>query len=451
MTDPASQPPSHVRHQVVALATLMAVLLYLDRYVFSIVERDIKKDLNLSNEDMGWLLSAFFWAYAFGQVPSGWLSDRFGARLMLAVYILGWSLFTGWMGLASSFALLFALRFGCGFLQAGAYPTSGNLLSKWVSFRERGLASGIVATGGRIGGVAAPVLTTYLLLAFKGWSLPSQFLPDAESPWRVVMIVYGLAGIVVAALFWLWVRDQPRDHPACNDAELAVIDEGRPAGSTSPHGRAGTLPMGALLSSFGLWLSALSQFWTNFGWMFLLTWFPRYLAEVKGVPSEERGWMVGTPIFVGIVGMLCGGWLTDVLARHIGVRWGRALPMALTRFVATAGYTACLVLDSPWAVTAALCVVAFFTDLGVPAVWAYMQDAGGKHVGTVLGWGNMWGNLGAALSPVILNEVIQRYGWPEMFLVCAAAFLFSGLAALGIDATIPIIPDEIKEPAPSDI
>src|SRR5262245_48752 len=95
--------PTHVRHRVVALATLMAVFLYLDRFCLSFVERFIKEDLDLSNVEMSWLLSAFFWAYALGQVPSGWLSDRYGARIMLALYILAWSLFTGWMGLVTSF------------------------------------------------------------------------------------------------------------------------------------------------------------------------------------------------------------------------------------------------------------------------------------------------------------------------------------------------------------
>ncbi len=105
----------------------MAVLLYLDRICIPFLEQYIREDLHLSKNQGSLLLSAFFWAYALGQVPAGWLSDRFGARTMLALYILLWSLFTGWMGLAESYALLVVFWFGCGLAQAGAYPTSAGI------------------------------------------------------------------------------------------------------------------------------------------------------------------------------------------------------------------------------------------------------------------------------------------------------------------------------------
>jgi MFS family permease len=192
-----------------------------------------------------------------------------------------------------------------------------------------------------------------------------------------------------------------------------------------------------------LWLSSLSQFGTNFGWVFLGQWFAEYLDRVHHVPLEQRGWMTSVPWLVGMVGMLSGGWLTDRLTRGIGLRWGRGLPMALTRFLAMFAFLACLVLESPWAITAAICVMAFATDLGSPAVWAFMQDTGGKHVGSVLGWGNMWGNIGAAVSPMILGLIIG-VSWEYAFLACAAAFLVSGFAALGVNATIPVVPPDAE-------
>src|SRR5262249_14188746 len=96
--------------------------------------------------------------------------------------------------------------------------------------------------------------------------------------WRPVMIVYGLARLLVAGLFWLGVRDRPGDHPRCKAAEKELIDHGRPAGTGSPHGRVGGLPLACLLRSRSLWLSSVSQFMTNFGWVFLITLLPRYLA-----------------------------------------------------------------------------------------------------------------------------------------------------------------------------
>ncbi len=559
-------PPTQVRHLVVALATLMAVLLYLDRFCLSISTGYIKEDLGLSNFQAGVLLSAFFWTYALAQVPSGWLSDRFGARRVLSLYIVLWSLFTGLVGVAYSFLLLLAFRFGCGLAQAGAYPTSAALVSRWVPFWSRGLASGIVSTGGRLGGFIAPVLTIYLIVLFvpptassllgpddllnpaglcralnqngnkpaerlaaliraklpsnaqqvvaqgsvpdatlsaedqtvlvgglnallsntslgyaraaEDFSVPpeargllgipgdqllkpqrercNRLLLEAAFPeqvrkvygngWRPVMLLYGACGLAIAAAFWLVVRDRPQAHPACNSAEIALIESGRPPTTAAGRDHAGGLPLGAMLRHTSLSLSCASQFFSNFGWVFLMLWLPSYLEKVHGVSALDRGWMSSVPVLLGMVGMLAGGWVTDALTRRLGLRWGRCLPIALTRFAAMAAFLACLGLHSGWAATAALSAVAISTDLGTPATWAFIQDVGGRHVGSILGWGNMWGNIGAAISPMILGWLIDRPGgWDLSFLLCAAAFLAAGVVSLGIDARIPVVSAGDKE------
>src|SRR5437870_8491843 len=120
----AAEPPrpTWVRYRVVLLCMVMSFLLYLDRFCLSFIERFLKEDLGISDRQIGWLFFAFSWAYALGQVPSGWLSDRWGARKMLVLYIILWSLPTALMGFAASFAVVLLLRLACGVAQAGAYP-----------------------------------------------------------------------------------------------------------------------------------------------------------------------------------------------------------------------------------------------------------------------------------------------------------------------------------------
>jgi nitrate/nitrite transporter NarK len=108
-----------------------------------------------------------------------------------------------------------------------------------------------------------------------------------------------------------------------------------------------------------------------------------------------------------------------------------------------AAFLVCLLPLPAWGFVIVFSVVALATDLGVGAAWAFQQDVGGRHVGSVLGWGNMWGNFGAAVSPPLLNWVVRRAGWDAAFLACAAAFLISALASIGIDATKPI---EVQDP-----
>ncbi|MBI1900535.1 MAG: MFS transporter [Planctomycetia bacterium] len=592
--------PTRVRWLIVAVSTLMAVLLYLHRNYLGFAETFIKQDLQLSDDQIGNILAIFYVAYGLGQVPAGWLTDRFGARKMLTLYILIWSVFTALTGFATGFLSLLLFRFGFGLGQAGAYPAASSLLRKWVEFPKRGLASAVVSSGGRIGGVLAPVLTGYMIVLFVPPSHPSGVTPgdvldprrlcyemvygelpapgkppppadaaaapaakvvvgrlilegcspeqrtiieriaaekrehigavnaalqagraasDAPRPpevsdaershvaaaldqskvvgrlpaaildflplerearrllskpsatgaeverlqrlileatyphalrkvyvagWRHVIWTYGAVGLVVGLVFWFSFRDTPDAHPWCNDAERTVVRVGVPKDAS--HAGLGRkekvrgFPLVAILRSRSLWLSCLSQIGTNFGWVFLVNNLPRYFEKVHGVPVELRGWAASFVIAVGFIGMVLGGPLTDRLARRLGLRWGRALPMGLTRFVPAFAFLYCLANPGPIQAFVAFCAVAFFTDLGVPAVWAYMQDVGGKFTASILGWGNMWGNLGAALSSkILINLVGDDFDFSLVFIACAASFVFSGIAALGIDARKPIV------------
>ncbi|MBM4075797.1 MAG: MFS transporter, partial [Planctomycetes bacterium] len=166
--------PSRIRIAIAAVLVLMACLLYLDRFAVGIASEYIREDVRLTQTQMSWFLSVFFWAYALSQVPSGWLSDRFGKRLMLTVYILLWSVFTGWLGLTYEVWIILLLRLLCGAAQAGAFPVCGGLLRAWFPISQRGVASSIVALGGRTGGVLAPLLTAWLIIAFTS----QQAVPD---------------------------------------------------------------------------------------------------------------------------------------------------------------------------------------------------------------------------------------------------------------------------------
>jgi nitrate/nitrite transporter NarK len=260
--------------------------------------------------------------------------------------------------------------------------------------------------------------------------------------WRPVMWIYGSLGLLVAAWFWCNVRNRPEQHPRCNAAEAALIAAGRPTGAPGPHGRPGKIPWNRLLRSTSMWLNCFAQVGTNIGWVFLVTWFPKYLLQEHAVPILERGLMASTPLFVGWLGMFSGGRLTDISARRLGLRWGRRLPWSCSRFVAMGAFLACPFLETAWGITLALSVVAFSTDLGTASGWSYCQDVGGRYVGSILGWGNMWGNLGATISPILLAWVFENHGWNNMFLVCACAFGLAGTAVMGIDASRPIAPED---------
>ena len=578
------QQPTRIRYVVIGAAFLMSVLLYLHRFCISVAQTYIQEDLGLSNSEIAWILSAFFWTYALGQVPAGWLSDRFGSRSMLALYVLLWSLFTGLMGGVSSFLAVLLLRLGFGFSQAGAYPTAGSVVSKWVPFQARGTASGLIATGGRVGAVFAMFATGYLLVWLTPLSTPpaleqgsilngprlcdelatgsaagttverlrqqvfQQFstsgqevvqlyagryreeleaernrlladgqptedvtpqvdaIPVAElqllvdeinavisappffavedledvnvetetrrlarraaeltaaerqrmnrlvleglhrqsikklyiAGWRPLMALYGALGLAVAAILWWSCHDTPASHPRCNAAEQAVIAGGS-APSPEETGKPAAVPLWCLIKSFSMWMSCVSQWFTNIGWAFLMLLAPRYFSTEHELSIETVALLSAIPPIAGGLGMFTGGAVTDGLVNRIGLRWGRALPLSLSRYVAMAAYLVCLFEPSYGVAVVMFAAVAFFTGIGTPASWAFCQDVGGKNVGSILGWGNMWGNFGAAVTaPILLGVAGSPERWDYAFMTCAGAFALSGVASLGINATIPI-------------
>lgn len=424
-----AEAPSGVRYRVLFLAAEASFMLYVDRYCLGelLKYQSVNDELGLDVKRLSWSMSAFFWSYALFQVPSGWLADRFGPRWLMTIYIVGWSMFAAATGLVGGFASLFVVRFGLGVMQAGAYPTSGNIISRWIPLTDRGTASSVIGLGGRLGAAAAMVSTTALV----AWS------------WRATMMIYGTIGCAIGVAFSIAARDWPAQHPKVNQAELEMIERGRAlsgSGETAPQSTSVRL-MVPLLTSGSMWAMCLSQFGTNIGWVFLVTSLPTYLVRARGVSDQLGANMNAIALVVGVGGMLLGGRLTDLISRRFGLRPGRALPLAISRFVAAAACLAVPYLESPWLAIGAFCLVSFATDVGIPGTWAYMQDVGGAYVAAVLGWGNMWGNLGAAIGALAVGTLSdnQNIDWNSVLMLCAAAFVVSGIASIFIDATKPVI------------
>jgi ACS family glucarate transporter-like MFS transporter len=431
---PVAQRPAvtGVRHGVLALTTGMAVLLYLDRICIAVAAPAISDQLCLTKVQMGLVFGAFFLSYALMQVPAGWLGDRFGARRVLTVSVLAWSLATALTGLVGGLWTLLAARLLLGVGEAGAYPIAARIQSRWVPFRRRAFASSVVTLGGRAGGAIAPGLTALLILTLDDW--------------RPVFWLYAVLGVFWTVLFWDQFRDAPREHPECSSAEVDLIEAGRPPDATDPAGVVRGVPWSAILRSRSLWLQCLMQLLGNVAWTLLITWLPTYLMEVYRVDLGAAGLLSSLPLFAGMAGCLLGGLATDRLTRRFGLLWGRSLLGLVSRVAAGLAVAGCFIGHSAGITALALTLAAFATDLGLGATWAYFQDAGGPYVGTLLGWANMFGNLGAFLSPLLLGYVARDFGWPVALAVCAGLFVVSGLCWFGIDARVPIVSAPDREP-----
>ena len=393
MTPPA---PTSIRYRIIAVSMLMAFILYLDRICLGEIVKSasFQADVPLTKDQIGKILGAFFFTYALFQVPTGWLSDRFGARLMLTSYIVLWSLFTGLTGLMSSFAGLLVMRLCCGFAEAGAYPTSQALIRRWSPLVQRARSSALVSFGGRIGGTLAPWLTALLIIQLGSW--------------RYALALDGIAGLGIAALYWRVIRNRPSEHPACNEAEFKLIGSPR---NEPPLTRAEFFSaMGAFCRSRSLWLIAAVQFLINVGWVFLVAWLPTYLKEARDVEDVRGARMVTLVLAAGMVGQLVGGWLADAWVRRSGLRWGRVWPMFFSCLFAACAYALCPRMTSIWGLVACCAAVSFMADVNNPTIWAFMQDVGGRVTAAAGGWTNMWGNFGASIGAMLVPKLWILYG-----------------------------------------
>ncbi len=431
---PTAARPTIVRHQILATATMVAFLMYLDRICLAqIVSSDsFHKHIELEGWQIDWVKGAFFWAYALAQVPAGWLSDRFGTRALITIYIATWSLFTALTSFSFGFTTLLLARLGCGLAEAGYYPASSGLLTRWAHIEARGFASSLISWGGRVGGALAPALTAYVILQ--------------AGDWRWAGWLYGLVGILVALCYWRVFREHPRQHPNCNAEEIMLLAEGR--GDFQPvKDPPKRFPLRAACRSGNLWMANGVQFFTNIGWAFLILSLPDYLKKVMRLNEGMTGIITTGALFIGIVALPLGGIMTDYITRHHGKRLGRMLPMSVTKFAAAACYMLAMWTDSPWGMAIAFGLVAFFADIGLPAMWTFMQDISGKHQAQLFGWGNMWGNFGAAIMPVLFTAVLKSYDanndFHEGVWLCAGAFVLAGVFALFVNAEKPVTQEPV--------
>ncbi|MBH0193097.1 MAG: MFS transporter, partial [Nitrospira sp.] len=202
-----SSAPPRTRWLILGLLFAISVVTYIDRVNISVTARQMMPALGLTDQQMGFIFSAFVIGYALFQVPGGWLADRWGIRIVLTVALLWWSCFTALtaMAAASDLAGLLGIvgvlaltRFLLGVGEATALPAFNRAVTDWLPAHERGLGIGIAIGGIGIGSAITPPVTAWIMVNFG---------------WQTAFFVSAALGIGLAAIWWLLARDRPSDHP----------------------------------------------------------------------------------------------------------------------------------------------------------------------------------------------------------------------------------------------
>jgi MFS family permease len=414
---------SRVRYVVMAFLCALSFLTYFDRVCIMRAQGEISASLHLSEQQMGWVLGAFWLAYALFEIPGGWLGDRFGSRITLTRIVLGWSVFTALSGTAVGFVSLYASRFLFGAGEAGAFPNMARVQSRWLPANVQARSSGILWLVARWGGAFSGVI----LGAVLRWAGRAHFY----QPWRIGFFISGIAGLVWCVLFFPWFRDDPSEKSSVNEAELAHIRK-----FPMPEYVEEPVPWSGILTSTSLWALSLLYFSGNIGWSFFVSWMPKFLEKVHHITFEKSEWMTAGPLFFGGVACLIGGSLSDLIVRVTGMRRvGRAILPICGMLIAAGCMMGIRATHSPRTAVILMCVASAGYDLGQAINWAAIIAIGGKFAGTATGFMNMLGNFGNFVGPPLGAFIFLHWKWNPLFAVYAAAYVFAGSMWLFINPT----------------
>lgn len=409
------------RYQVLLVLSLLSMITFLDRVALSSASSSIMDSLHISTVQWGWILGMFTLAYASFEIPTGWLGDKFGGKKILIRVVLWWSLFTILTGLASGFVMLLVIRFLFGVGEAGAYPNTSILLSKWFPVLERGRAQATIWGASRIGAALTPFVV-----------LPIQ----QKYSWHVSFYTLGFVGLVWVLFFIFWQKEDPSACKNITPQELDYIIANR------------DLPVDIEKEKTSFWSGFKNK---NLGFLLLMyicyavgayffqSWFHTYLQKGRQIAPDQLIWASSVPYVLAAIGCFTGGWLSDKACIRIGKKWGRRIVPMVGLFVAGICVMCAALINDNLTCILLLGIGMAFMDLTAPVAWAVAMDLGGTKSGTVSGAMNSAGLLGAYLSTVVFGYLATNHGYylPVLligFLVFCGTFVW-----LKIDATQKII------------
>jgi ACS family glucarate transporter-like MFS transporter/ACS family D-galactonate transporter-like MFS transporter len=425
-----------VRYTILLLIFAITTFNYADRATLSVTGSAMRGEFGLDAIKMGYIFSAFSWAYVLSQLPAGWLLDRFGARRVYAASIFLWSLFTllqssiGLLGsAAAAVTALFVLRFAMGAAESPAFPANAKVVASWFPTSERGTASAVFNSAQYFAAVVFTPLMAWLTHAFG---------------WREVYLVMGAGGLVLA-LTWLKVMKNPANHPRVNRAELDYIEQGggvlngqkKAAPGVGAH-HSGWALVRRLLGNRMLLGVYLAQYCINVLTYFFLTWFPIYLVQARGMTILQAGLVASLPAICGFSGGVLGGILSDSLIRRgHSLTVARKVPIVGGMLLAVC-IIGCNYVTADWIVVA-LMSLAFFGK-GVGALgWAVVADTSPKEaIGLSGSIFNMFGNIAGIVTPIVIGYLVAKTGSFN------GALVFVGLNALLTVFSYLVIVKDIK-------
>lgn len=422
---------SRQRLFILTLLFIVTAINYMDRANLAVAGSNIQNDFSLTPTQLGLLFSMFTWAYAASQIPVGYVLDRIGSRILYGGAIILWSIFTFMMGFAShhlfatataSFAMLLACRALIGVAEAPSFPSNTKIIATWFPDHERARATAIYSSAQYIG---LALLT------------PALAFIVANYGWEMSFYLSGGAGILFG-IYWLMYYRDPQHSTAVNQAELDYIKAGGGYGSenqSSVSAKISWQNIKFFLSKKTIWGLFITQFACSSTLYFFLTWFIVYLEKGLHLSISKAGIGAMLPYIMAMLGVLCGGTLSDMLLKK-----GKSRTLA-RKFPVMAGLCVTMIIglvnffENQPVIAIVILSVAFFANAFSNLGWVVWSDVIPRNfLGTMGGFLNICGNLSGIVSPIVIGVILQR---TQNFQY--AMWYIAGVAGLGLLAYIFLV------------
>ncbi|HET7102645.1 MAG TPA: MFS transporter [Terracidiphilus sp.] len=406
---------SRQRWKIALLLGAGVLVNYFDRVNLTVSHDALTRQFAISDITFGFLLSAYNWTYASLQLPSGWLLDRFGVRLIGCIGSFLWGVASMAAAAAQNIAMFFGARFLLGIGEAPTFPANAKAIGYWFPPRERSLATSLFDGAAKFSSAIGVPLIGLMLLHIG---------------WRLSFAVTGVLSFIFFFAFWKIYHDPPagdsfRTEKEEDSAQLAGEQQLR------EKRRSERVGLGYLIRQRKVLGLAIGFGSYNYIFYMFLTWLPVYLSRSLHIDLEHSFLYTGVPWLVATVGeLIVGGWLVDKLIRK---KWHAD---RVRRVVLIGGTAMGLgLLGAIHAHTAAVALFWLSVSIGglsiaAPVGWSVPSlIAPGDSVGSVGGILNFSNQISGIAAPIITGFLVNgRQSFAAAFSV-AIAYLVIGILA----------------------
>lgn len=383
--------PQRRRWLILALIFGAIVLNYVDRQILSILKPDLKLHFGFDDRGYALLVNVFTVGYAAMYPVAGWLVDRFGARRVMLLGIVGWSTACIGAGVTRTLAQFAVCRGVLGLAEPTAFPSQLKVVTTWFPGRLRATANSVSVAGGTFGAVIAPPLVAWLALSFN---------------WQAAFIVPGIIGLAIAILWAAIYRDPPADIMA--------------EATATAGGDRTAFRWGQLWLTRTLWGILLIRFISDPVWYFCLFWLPGYLRENSGLTLAQVGAVGWIPFLAAdLGGIASAAWSDRMVAR------GTAPLLARKRMLTAVAIFAPLCVLTPHLPHPAATLAIFSLVAAACLSWLFSlsvviaETFPTRNVASVLGIAGGCGAAGAVVFNTYVGEMMTSFGPARVFAVMA--------------------------------